>query len=563
MSRFAHRALELHSAYAWDMAWARRALDFIRAHDMTALVLHRNDIVDQVVYPGWLFGASAGCASIFERYQQIFRRLYRDTPTRRSGPYQRRDYLRRLNDLAARQGTGLWLENKELSFPDVALELHPELVKEGALCPNEPFWWEFLAAKYAELFQDLPGLAGIVTAPGTGESRLSAAASRCSCPRCRETSRPQWYGRLLGALYEPIRAAGKQLAVRDFVFDRTAHAELAAAIERLPPDVIISLKNTPHDYYPTFPDNPRLGAVGPHRQWIEYDCMGQYFGWGIAPAVMFDDLARRFRAAEAAGASGVILRTDWESLDGHSAFSTPNQVNLRAGAALARDGAIDRARVWEGWLRDEEMLEAGADPAPAVAWAEALFGESWEITRRVCFAQDCVFTDSTNYPVSLEHAFWLAEEKNSLQDWDPAKTGALASTEAVARRVIAEKDEALARVAALLPLAACRPPGLKASAHKDIEARVDVFLRYTRAFRDAATALILARVLLEGEPGAFRAEAETLLRGALELLAATADEWARFAGETDHPHRVYTLLSPDRLRALHGDLTRRLAARAS
>jgi len=56
--------------------------------------------VDQVVYPGRMFGASEGCTNIFERYQQIFRGLYKYTPTRRSGPYQRRDYLRRVCDLA-------------------------------------------------------------------------------------------------------------------------------------------------------------------------------------------------------------------------------------------------------------------------------------------------------------------------------------------------------------------------------------------------------------------------------------------------------------------------------
>ena len=54
---FGFRALELHSTYAWDMAWVRRGLDFIRANGLTALVLHRNDIVDQMVYPGRLFGA--------------------------------------------------------------------------------------------------------------------------------------------------------------------------------------------------------------------------------------------------------------------------------------------------------------------------------------------------------------------------------------------------------------------------------------------------------------------------------------------------------------------------
>src|SRR6185312_13828585 len=141
------------------MAWVRRGLDFIRANGLTALVLHRNDIVDQMVYPGRLFGAVRDNRNIFERYQEIHRALYRYTPTRRSGPYLRRDYLRRVVDLAARQGTEVWFQNKELSFHDVFLEFNPHLVKGGTICPNEPFWWSFLDTKYTELFQELPGLA--------------------------------------------------------------------------------------------------------------------------------------------------------------------------------------------------------------------------------------------------------------------------------------------------------------------------------------------------------------------------------------------------------------------
>jgi hypothetical protein len=207
------------------------------------------------------------------------------------------------------------------------------------------------------------------------------------------------------------------------------------------------------------------------------------------------------------------------------------------------------------------MLTPGADAASAIAWVEALLGGSWEITRRACYAQDCVFSDSTNYPVSLDHAFWLAEEKNSLRDWDSAKADALVPTEAVARRVMAEKDEAVARAEALLTLAALCPAGLTAAAHRDIVARIDVFVRYVRGYRAIGHALILARVLLQGRLGAFREEAETLLRVALADLLDNAAAFDAFARETDHPHRVYTLLSPDRLRALHADLTRRLATR--
>jgi hypothetical protein len=206
------------------------------------------------------------------------------------------------------------------------------------------------------------------------------------------------------------------------------------------------------------------------------------------------------------------------------------------------------------------MLEKGADPAPVVAWMEAVLGGSWAITRRACYAQDCVFSDSTNWPVSLDHAFWLAEEKNGLSDWDASKADALAPTEAVARRVMAEKDEAVERAQALVPLAAQCPAGLTAAAHRDMIDRMDVFVRYARGFRAIGHALILARVLLAGEPGAFRAQAEAHLAAALAELLELAAEFETFARDTDHHHRVYTLLSPERLRTLHADLSRRLAA---
>ena len=94
MPGFPFRALEVHSAYAWDYRWIRQALAFIRDQGLNALVLHRNDIVDQVVYPATFFGGSDAPRNIFERYQEIHRALYKYTPTRRSGP--------------ARSGTRRW-----------------------------------------------------------------------------------------------------------------------------------------------------------------------------------------------------------------------------------------------------------------------------------------------------------------------------------------------------------------------------------------------------------------------------------------------------------------------
>lgn len=559
MSEFAVRALEIHSQYAWDYEWVTNALRFMQRRGLNTLVLHRNDLVDLVVYPGKYFGAQREhYASIFERYQDIYQQLYRYTPTRRSGPYQRRAYLKRVLEMARRAGVQVFIENKELYFPEILLEFHPELVKGGKICANEPFWWEFTRVKYREFFEEFPEVAGIIVAPATGESKVSITSNRCTCELCRNTTRQDWFKRLAAAMHEPIRAAGKTLVIRDFVFDAKTHAEIAAAMEQLPPDVVISLKNTPHDFYPTFPDNPRIGRIPGHQQWVEYDAMGQYFGWGIASAAMAQDYERRLKHARDEGVSGVIVRTDWESLDGHSVFQTLNFVNLYAFSALANDLGADRTQAYLDWLRDLGWLAPGGNEREAAEWMRSVLEPTWDIVRRTCYVNDCVFSDSTQLPVSLDHAFWLAEKKNSLKEWLPEKANALATDAATLRHNLAEKDEAVTRVQALQARIAAGHPGLTAQALEQLRDAFDAYARYVQAFRVVAHSILLAKRQLDqgADP-----EFDALLAERLADLPRLAQELAQYAAGTDLNHRIYTLLDPDRLLALHGDLQRRLAAK--
>jgi hypothetical protein len=558
---FRLRALEMHSRFVWDFDRVRRSLDFIAEQGMTALVLHRNDIVDRIVWPGRYFGASPAAANIFERYRDSFRTLYTYTPTRRSGPYHRREYLRRVVELAARQGTEVWFQNKELFFHEIFLELRPELTKGGALCPNEPFWFDFVEAKYTELFQELPGLAGVVTAPGTGESRLSITANRCRCELCAGATPREWYSRLIGAMHRPISAAGRSLVIRDFVFSKRAQEDLAAAFGAMPADIAVSLKNTPHDYYPSFPDNPRIGRVGARRQWLEFDCMGQYFGWGVAPAILIEDWRGRLDRARAAGVEGLVFRTDWESLDSHSVFHTPNLANLHAGAALGRDTTTPAAAIYAEWMARAGMLDADTPDIRAAcgAWAERLLGRSWQAVSGTLYARGCVLNDSSTLPVGFDHAWWLAEEKNSLADWDPAKSDALAPTAAALHAVLAEREAALAVHDASAAALEEAPAGLTAAALAGLREHFAVCRRYLRGFAAATRALMLARFLSQPQPGEPAREASALLDAALAELLELAEEFRAFE-RTDLRPAIYTLLSAERLRSLHADLAARRPA---
>lgn len=565
MAEFEVRALEIHSQRAWDYDWVMKAMKFMKSRNMNTLILHRNDFIDLIVYPGKYFGAKRErYSTIFERYQDIFRVLYKYTPTRRSGPYQRRAYLKRVIEMAKRFGIDVYIENKELYFPDIILEFYPELVKNGKICANDPFWWEFTRVKYTEFFEEFPGIAGIITACATGESRVSITSNRCTCERCMNTTKEDWFVNLAMAMYEPIHAAGKKLIIRDFVFDSEAHQAISTAMEQLPEDIIFALKNTPHDYYPTFPDNPRIG-VGAHDQWIEFDSMGQYYGWGIGPSAMLNDYRKRLKFAKNSGAKGVIVRTDWESLDGHTAFDTINFVNLYAFSALASDLEADGVEVYREWMEDQRYFAPSLtedEQKEAAEWMGGIFNQTWDVIKRTPYVNDCVFSDSSQLPVSLEHALWLAEEKNSLKDWDASKANALDTTEANVRFIMNEKEQALELVRGLLAQIREGHPGLEPEAHRYLISCFEVFEQYVQGFRVVVHAVILTKYCLEhpAQASDFAVEARQRLEERLNDLIVLADEYNRLFDTTDYNHRAYTLLDADRLLALHQDLRNRITA---
>ena len=564
MPDFELRAIEVHSSYAWDFRWISKVLDFAHRNDLNALVLHRNDVVDQVVFPGMLFGVEKGAVkNIFERYNIAYRKIYKYTPTRRSGPMLRRDYLRRVVECAGRLGIAVYLENKELYFPDVLLELFPELTKDGHVCAGDPFWVSFLETKYTELLEDIPGIAGVITSLGTGESRVSITSNRCTCDICRTMTTERWYSELFGAMYKPLASKGKKLVVRDFVFTKKNQDTLASQFDALPADVAIAIKNTPHDYYPTFPANRLIETLGDREKWIEFDAMAQYFGWGIGPSAMLDDFRSRFAQAKSHGAKGIILRTDWESLDGHTAFDTPNIINLYAGSAFAGSGASTDESICRKWLVDSAAFDPAAsetDQNEAVDWLAGLLLDSWDAIRKGLFIKDCVYNDCSTFPVGYEQALWLTIEKNSLQDWLPEKLGVYDATEQNILSIIAEKEEALGEAIALEGrVIGCGCKAFTSEFLAYLRVHFEANVLYMQGFRAHARLFAVMRFGLDKNSldamlGIVNVS-EALSQAFAEIDGVVA-EYRRFYGATSLPPAFYQLLNAEKLECFRDDVLR-------
>jgi hypothetical protein len=500
MSGYVIRALEVHDfARIWNLSEMRRRIRFAAENRLNALVLHEPGIVDKIVYPASFLGGRSSGANFFELSQKIEANIFRFA-TREFLNAFRHKYLVQLIDEAAEAGVTVYLEDKELWFKDFVLRVHPEVFQHGVFCPSRSFWWEeFLPAKYAELFIALPRLAGVVTSFGTGESRLAIGnLEQCGCDCCRSLSPAQWYRNMALGMHRPFRDAGKKLVIRDFVFQREEHGQFARSLNELPADIAVSLKNTPHDFYPTFPDNPLIGRVGAREQWIEYDVHGQYFGWGVAPSIMIDDLSHRLEYARRRGATGFILRTDWEGLQDHSCFDTLNGLNLYAAAALAEDPAVGKRRIYERWLAGERLLREPLSPEElrrCVDWAINLLEPTWPVVKDALFVNGTVFSDSSAFHVDLGQSTWIAETLHSLKDWSADAGDALRMQDRNARKILAEKDGALAGAEALLERAQAGDPALRPEVYAKIVQSFEFLRWYAEGFRLTARVYVFSRLL--------------------------------------------------------------------
>ena len=424
MKGFDFRGYEIHGSRMWQQGQIDKALDFMKEYKLNALIFHENDLIDQLVFPEKYFDNDI---------------LWANWPVRRQGVLYRRDYINGVIKKAKKYGVAFYLEVKEISAPDSIFEVKPELrTADGAICPNNPFWEEFLKVKLGELFDVFPDIAGIIVSLGTRESPVSIAANRCHCDLCQNTTDLEWYTKVIRAMYEPIHNNGKDLIVRDFAYTAEQQSLMIQACEAVSDDIIIALKAEPHDYYPTFPDNPEIGNTGKLREYIEFDTWGQFFGMGVAPMSLAEDIQRRLINAYEKKADGVWFRTDWELINDACVHCTPSLVNLYAGAMLSFNLDTPLDDVYQRWISEglyspmktASQPQIPEHPSNPEAWKyfRDFMKASWKAFSKIGYVLGHQYLESDQAPYTIEKAFEVMVVIHSRDDWDPGASSRVSVT---------------------------------------------------------------------------------------------------------------------------------------
>src|SRR5690606_2550361 len=150
---------------------------------------------------------------------------------------------------------------------------------------------------------------------------------------------------------------------------------------------------------------------------------------GLCPCSVVEDMQGRLRRYRDAGASGVMMRTDWEIISQSSVFSSFNTLNLVAGALLSRDVDTPLDAVYARWAADGVVSPLVADSVPQTAFHAAdrqsvdaltrLMRLGWQILERTIYVRGHVFQENCQFPDTVGLAFLMMVDFHRRDHWEP------------------------------------------------------------------------------------------------------------------------------------------------
>lgn len=476
MPDFEFRGAEFHAVRMWECAHVIHTLEFMEKYNMTHLIFHMNELLDNLVLPRALYS------------EQM---LWDYWPVPKEKHLNDVAYIHWVCKECEKRNIKFIIECKEIWFREFLLEAKKDLdVKgtDGGICASHPYWPEYMTMRIESLFNDLPDVDGIIVSLGTRESKVSLAANRCKCERCQNLDSVDWYRSIIEAMWKPMSKRGKRLIVRDFAYEPTQLNAIVDACQLVSKDIIISLKNTPHDFYLTFPNNERIGQTGDSPQYIEFDAWGQYFNGGVFPVGVDEDMQYRLQYAKEKGAVGAYFRTDLECIRESSCYNGLSMFNLYAAAMLMENVDLDTDEIYKAWINDgitSPMIPGSFNQVPVVpkatdAWRRFrdMMHTGWSVMEKTLYVKKHLFTKDLQPIHNLWEAWGMMCTIHGIEDWAPGSGEAIRLTDENIEAIIQEKREAQKEVRKISGIIDTPTLGLPSDMANDLEDLIDLFVVY-------------------------------------------------------------------------------------
>lgn len=250
------------------------------------------------------------------------------------------------------------------------LDYYPDEFRRGpgrTLDLDDPRFWAWFAADYRRMLDRVPDVDGVVLTFIETGGRAEAQYSR------RLRTGAEKLATLVNRVADVvIGERGLRLYARTFAYSEAEYALLLDAVNRFErPEICLMMKETPHDFFLTHPDNPHIGTMA-RPTLIEFDAAGEFHGQGIVANTWPGPILDRWRRLSVRPhVVGYTARTD--RYGDTRLVGRPGEINL---LALAR-GAADPAATAESVTDEFITAHYGAAALPDV---KAAFAQAYAIT---------------------------------------------------------------------------------------------------------------------------------------------------------------------------------------
>lgn len=257
-----------------------------------------------------------------------------------------RDRVNQLTTLAHREGIEevlVW----DHSF--YALDYYPAHFKtgpHGTIDLDNLSFWEWFKQDYREMLDLIPEIDGLVlTFIETG-----AHAER------QHSTRLQTNEEKLAAVVDAVAEVvvnerGKKLYIRTFAYSKEEYANIIGCINHIKSDqVILMMKETPHDFFLTHPNDPFIGEIN-RPTIVEFDTGNEYNGQGVIANTWPEYVMKRWTDfIQRPNVIGYVARTDRYGTT--KLVGTPNEILLYALKRSTENPEITPDQVYDEFISD-------------------------------------------------------------------------------------------------------------------------------------------------------------------------------------------------------------------
>ncbi len=206
---------------------------------------------------------------------------------------------------------------------------------------DNPGLFPYIEDRYERLLKAVPGTAGFVLTLHESDYPLFRNATvRSKYPV------PERMYRTVKLIYDVAKRHNKQFILRTFLYEPKEFEWMSQAIARLPDDVTIMSKDTPHEFDPFYPWDPMHGKMGKKKHIVEIDLgMEKSFERPQAHYVQAEYVKRAVQHVRDLKLAGMVGRCQlWDH-----PFEDTHEANLYAFSRFMQNPDEDLQKVMTDW----------------------------------------------------------------------------------------------------------------------------------------------------------------------------------------------------------------------